>query len=665
MSRTRKNLLLLTVIFAVLINTFGHYSLVYAYGSSKSNTENHTQSYEREKNEILVKFKDEKKSNDIKEAVKKKLKLNKMNLKKEIKFSNNKGTEKDKTVELLELGNEVDINQVVDEFKRNTDVEYVQPNYKLYTNTVPSDIKFNEQWALYNIGQAINSQIGVQGIDINIVKAWDITLGSQDVIVGILDTGIDINHEDLRDNIYVNLNEIPNNGIDDDNNGYVDDISGWDFFNQDNLVYDSYDLDNHGTHVAGIVAAKSNELGISGVAPNVKVLPLKFINGEYGYTSDAIEAIEYAKTIGIKIINCSWGSPNYNYALKETIDNSDILFICAAGNYGQDVNLNPIYPACFNSENIISVGAINNKGELAYFSNYGEGIDIAAPGVDILSTVPENEYKMMSGTSMAAPHVTGVAALMLSIDSDGQVNDLKNKIIENVTPIETLIDQVNTSGIINGYNSLVNNRAYILDGDETQDSIITIEDDETNNQSESSTTQPSLIHPIDPPPRGYYYNVVINSLTSDKSSPQIVGTNIKWTCNAEVIESEYAMSLGCNDNSLITDNNEIQVLPIVINYNWEVYKGTQLVYSCSTGTSNVFIWTPNEIGDYKIEVTATAEIERSSPGVKTSNIFRIYSVFIYEYDKSNRLINISKQSGEIIYSFEYDDNGNLLKIIKY
>jgi len=168
---------------------------------------------------------------------------------------------------------------------KEADVEFAVPNHKIKLNPVnyrkelkkPDDPMFKKQWGLHNTGQSIEEQKGTRGIDIDILKAWQITKGSPNVVVGVLDTGIDINHNDLMRNIFINKLEIDNNGVDDDNNGYIDDLNGWDFANNDKTVFDDLYVDAHGTHIAGIIAAKSNNsIGISGVAPDAKILPLKF-----------------------------------------------------------------------------------------------------------------------------------------------------------------------------------------------------------------------------------------------------------------------------------------------------------------------------------------------------------------------------------------------------
>ncbi|TYQ16376.1 UNVERIFIED_CONTAM: YD repeat-containing protein [Acetivibrio alkalicellulosi] len=217
------------------------------------------------------------------------------------------------------------------------------------------------------------------------------------------------------------------------------------FFNN-KCVYDCPQNDLHGTHVAGIIAAVENELGICGVAPNIKILPVKFINGNSGYTSDAINAIAYAEDMGASIANISWGGTQYNQALKDSMENSSMLFVCAAGNNGLDTSSAPIYPANFDLPNIISVGALNNRGSLAYFSSYGIGVDVAAPGTEIISTLPEGNYGKLSGSSMAAPFVTGIAALLISIEPDITSSDMADRIKTNVVVSPKLSGKVASGG---------------------------------------------------------------------------------------------------------------------------------------------------------------------------------------------------------------------------
>ncbi|WDV44826.1 S8 family serine peptidase [Clostridiaceae bacterium M8S5] len=387
------------------------------------------------------------KKEQVKEEVKKKLKSKKLETKKEFKLQK---------IDIIETEEE-DVQTLIKELSKSEDVEYVQPNYKLTVNSGPLDKLFSSQWSLQNSGQEIEGEIGRAGVDVNIMPAWEITKG-KDIIIGVLDTGIDIYHEDLTENIYINQREIKANGIDDDNNGYIDDVTGWDFVNGDNSVYDGANYDMHGTAVAGIIAAKSNEKGITGVAPKVKIMPLKFINGTSGYTCDAIQAIEYAMQEGVKIINCSFGGSDNNYALKDSMKNSGILFITSAGNRGGNVLTHPTYPACFNIPNVLSVASITNMGVLSKYSGYGKYIDVAAPGEKIMTTMPENEYNTFSGTSAAAAHVTAIAALLKSNEPQLTNTQIAQRIKENVVECKTLKDRLATKGRVNAFAVLSNTK---------------------------------------------------------------------------------------------------------------------------------------------------------------------------------------------------------------
>jgi len=315
-----------------------------------------------------------------------------------------------------------------------------------------SDPLAEQQWGHHNVGQEIQGTIGVEGVDINLLKAWDVTKGNPDIIVGILDTGIDINHEDLANNIYVNTNEIPNNNIDDDGNGYVDDVNGWDFFSADKSVYDNATSDKHGTHIAGIIAAEENGIGIVGVAPKSRILPLKFIEGDVGYTSDAIEAIKYAEHMGVKIINCSFGASDYNYALADAIENSSMLFVCAAGNNGGE-NVS-VYPANYSFGNVVSASALTNEAVISASSNYGTTVDIAAPGKDIYSLNPENSYGFSSGTSQASAYASGVVALVKANREELTNKQLAELIKNNARSYDALTNKVSSNGILDSYGAI-------------------------------------------------------------------------------------------------------------------------------------------------------------------------------------------------------------------
>ncbi|MBP2000771.1 RHS repeat-associated protein [Paenibacillus shirakamiensis] len=386
--------------------------------------------------QIIVKYKNNEKAVASKKEIKTKLKLGKLDTKAKMRRSN---------VEVLEIGDNDDVNQTIAELKKDPNVQFAQPDYKLTISSSALADRFDELWGLSNTGQNIGYQAGESGMDIKAKDAWKVTQGASSTVVGVLDTGVDISHPDLKSHMYINSNEIPDNGIDDDGNGYVDDVNGWDFSNHDATVYDSAADDKHGTHVAGIIAE---------TAPKVTILPLKFISGTTGYTSDAIEAIEYAKQMGVKVMNASFGSPEVNPALQEAMSQSDMLFVCAAGNNGQDMTKAPIYPAAYKLPNVISVAAIDNQGKLASNSNYGSSVDVAAPGVGILSTLPNREYGYLSGTSMAAAMSTGTAALVRSQFSDLTAEQLAQRVQSSTTYLKSLEGKTASSGVINAAKAL-------------------------------------------------------------------------------------------------------------------------------------------------------------------------------------------------------------------
>ncbi|MDQ7093823.1 S8 family serine peptidase [Desulfosporosinus sp. PR] len=307
------------------------------------------------------------------------------------------------------------------------------------------------------------------------VNAWPKSEG-EGVIVAVLDTGIDITQEDLEDNIWTNTKETDNNGIDDDMNGYSDDIHGWNFADDTNAVHNLTNSSDewHGTHIAGIIAAAmGNGKGIAGVAPMAKIMPLQVFKNGKAYTSDIISAIEYAKENGARIVNCSWGTTSENIALKEAMDESGLLFICAAGNSNQDIDANPVYPASYTSDNIIAVASLNRNGNLSWFSNYGlNSVDVAAPGEEIVSTTPGNTYSFSGGTSQAAAFVTGEAALILSKYPQENCNDVKARIIDSCDRLSSLTGKTVSGGIINC-------TAALNDPISTNDTIIPIPADQT------------------------------------------------------------------------------------------------------------------------------------------------------------------------------------------
>lgn len=306
----------------------------------------------------------------------------------------------------------------------------------------------------------------VSGIDINIQPAWslyDQAQNKRSVIVAIIDTGIDINHQELRNAIWTNPGEIDGDGIDNDGNGYVDDIHGWNFYSNDNKVFSGSE-DSHGTHAAGTISASRGSYGIAGITDNnyVKIMPLKALGGKEGVGSpDAvIKAIKYAEEKGASICNLSMGTTGYSEELAQTMKNSHMLFVVSCGNggvsgLGYNTDVYPVYPASLPYDNIISVANILFDGTLSKDSNYGAAsVDIAAPGTYILSTIPDNSYGYMSGTSMAAPMVTGVAAMLYSYRTDISLADVKTIILNSSRKLDTLSGKVVSGGLLDAYSAL-------------------------------------------------------------------------------------------------------------------------------------------------------------------------------------------------------------------
>ncbi|MCC6512052.1 MAG: S8 family serine peptidase [Pirellulaceae bacterium] len=304
------------------------------------------------------------------------------------------------------LNSNANLSSALQAFQNLTSVALVTPDFRVSVTATPNDTNFASQWALENNGAG-----GVADADIDASQAWNYGTSSS-VVVAVIDTGIDYNHVDLASNIWTNTDEVAGNGIDDDRNGYVDDTRGWNFVSDTNNPMDD---NGHGTHVAGTIGAVGNNgLGISGVAWNVKLMALKFLDGNgSGMLSDAVSAIDYARVNGAKIINASWGGGGFTTALQSAIQrfqNAGGVFVAAAGNEGRNNATTASYPA--NYSGVISVAASTASDTLASFSNFGTNVEIAAPGQSILSTIPGNRYASYSGTSMASPHVAGALALL-------------------------------------------------------------------------------------------------------------------------------------------------------------------------------------------------------------------------------------------------------------
>ncbi|MFM8926130.1 MAG: S8 family peptidase, partial [Microcystis panniformis] len=333
--------------------------------------------------------------------------------------------------EIWKLSGSLSVDTILAQYGSNPIFEYIEPDYIVTKGTIsplatfPNDPSFNQLWGLHNTGQ----NGGTPDADIDAPEAWDIQTGNPNLVIGVIDTGVDYNHPDLASNIWTNPGEIAGDGIDNDGNGYIDDIHGWDFAYNDN---DPSDVHGHGTHISGTIAGKGNNgVGVTGVAWNAKIMPLKFLNDQgSGSTSNAILAINYATAKGVKLTNNSWGGGVYSQALYDAINaagQAGALFIAAAGNDAKNTDTSPSYPASYDLPNIISVASTTRTDALSSFSNYGlTSVDLGAPGSDIYSLAPGGGYATLSGTSMASPHVTGAAALLWSQNPTWTAQQVKN-----------------------------------------------------------------------------------------------------------------------------------------------------------------------------------------------------------------------------------------------
>ncbi|MGV3774631.1 MAG: S8 family serine peptidase, partial [Verrucomicrobiales bacterium] len=338
---------------------------------------------------------------------------------------------------LLQLNPGQKLEEALESLAKSRDLVYAEPNlairlFKSSPNSeiIPNDFDFRKLFALSNSGQ----NGGKPGADISALEAWKISTGSSNIIVAVIDTGIDFHHPDLRPNLWVNRTEISGNGIDDDGNGWIDDIHGYDFDSDDS---DPMDDHGHGTHVAGTIGAKgNNNIGIAGVNWDIQMMALKaFDETGNGDLFAAIQAIDYAVANGARIINASWGLDDKSRALEETVQSAierGVVFVAASGN---DKTETPSYPAGY--PGVISVGATTSQDERALFSNYGSTVALSAPGQDILSTLPRNSYGINSGTSMAAPHVSGAAALILAQRPGFTVADIRDILVNSADSIAT------------------------------------------------------------------------------------------------------------------------------------------------------------------------------------------------------------------------------------
>lgn len=435
--------------------------------------------------------------------------------------------------------------------RAGAEIEYVEPNYIVNADILPNDPDFGELYALHNTGQ----DGGTIDADIYAAEAWNLQTGGS-VVVAVIDTGVDYNHPDLADNIWVNEGEIPGNGIDDDGNGFIDDYRGWDFNNNDN---DPQDDHSHGTHCAGTIAAVGNNgIGIAGVNWHAKIMPLKFLSsGGSGTTADAVSAIMYATMMGAKVMSNSWGGGGFSNALRDAIEaakEAGIIFVAAAGNSAGDNDLLPHYPSSYDSENVIAVAATDRNDELASFSCYGlESVDIAAPGVSILSTAPDGGYKYSSGTSMATPHVAGAAALAMAHWPSSSSEQIISAILDGSDPLSSLEGMVATGGRLN-VSQMLNPendttapaRITDLSLAESRMSRVTLQWTSTGDDGNTGMANCyDLRYSLEPIVES---NWGAASLASDLPSPQYAGSVEKVTVTGLLPATDYYFAIKAKDN---------------------------------------------------------------------------------------------------------------------
>jgi subtilisin family serine protease len=366
--------------------------------------------------------------------------------------------------EVLKIGKGVSVEAAIARLKNQPGIRFVEPNYIVRSMATSNDPSFidGSLWGMYGASTTPANQFGS-----NAASAWTSGyVGSSNVVIGVIDEGMQVNHPDLAANIWVNPGEIAGDGVDNDSNGYVDDINGWDFFNNNASVNDGAE-DDHGTHVSGTIGGTgNNSIGVAGVNWNVKIISTKFLGPSGGSTAGAIQALDYLtrlKTVaGVNLIatNNSWGGGGFSQALLDAINRSGdagMMFIAAAGNSTTNNDRTASYPSNYRcttptraTDCVIAVAAISSTGGIASFSSYGATtVDLGAPGVSIYSTLPNGTYGSYSGTSMATPHVTGAVALCKSIFPSITPTQIRSAVLSSATATTSLSGKTATGGRLN------------------------------------------------------------------------------------------------------------------------------------------------------------------------------------------------------------------------
>ncbi len=513
-----------------------------------------------------------------------------------------------------------DIDKILKEFNNNPQVEYAEPNYLYQTFVLPNDTYFDQQWALNQSNDH----------DIDTPDAWNITTGNGSIVVAVIDTGVDWDHPDLADNIWNNTHESVD-GSDTDGNGYIDDIRGWDFYSNDSNPADDH---GHGSHCSGVIGAVgNNSIGIAGICWNCSIMPIKALSSSGGgYSDDLANAIYYAVDNGANIISMSWGGYTESSLITDAINyahNNSVVLVAAAGNSNLD---RKSYPAGYDS--VIAVAATNQTDSKASFSNWGSWVDIAAPGVDIYSTFEGDTYYEASGTSMACPHVAGLAALLLSYNSSLTPQKLLNILKTSSESINS--DYFIGAGRINAYRSLL----Y----DEIPTAIINssnFDNEFTNNitiygtANGSSFTNYSLL---------YGYGLYPSSWTEVTSSANKVNDSLLGQWNtSNVSDGYYSLKLVVNSTGVL---NSIDVEYVKINNNITTiyvggsgpsnYSNIQNAVNDAGNGDSVYVYN----GTYNESIMITSDIDISAESNLNTIIQTNYTTDYAFWVDSNRC-NIS------------------------
>lgn len=343
------------------------------------------------------------------------------------------------------------VEEAVEFYRKNTQgVAYAEPNYVRRFSRLPDDVLYSQLWGMEKIAAP---------------SAWDITTGSRSITVAVIDTGMDMDHPDLIGNLWVNGGEIPNDGVDNDGNGYIDDVNGWDMVDDDNNPDDG---DGHGTHCAGTIGAVGNNANqVAGVCWNVSLMPIRTGTAAGLYDSDIVDAIRYAARNGAKVLSNSYGGTGFSQTVHDAVAyaySRGSIFVAAAGNDASNNDQLPQYPASYDLPNVIAVAATDQNDALADFSNYGAtSVDLAAPGVAILSTYLDAGTSTLQGTSMACPHVAGAIALFAALQPHVTPEEAKQMLLDSVDPVPALVGKTVTGGRLNVSSMMV--AAQDADGD--------------------------------------------------------------------------------------------------------------------------------------------------------------------------------------------------------